>query len=392
MKRYFFLFFALSLLVFTSCKKTEIDSTDLKTFQSSVNDLESSLSTIKQIKFNEALYILKTFGVEGTDDISKLKALSKLIDGKKVPQILAMADQVAKDNNVDWASTSPPSLGEMNIFGSQNATEIDPNDIDAASLSITATPTAIDSILGAKALQIVPRLLNNSGSPISFNGAALETVLEVSSNGTKLLTAKNLMQSNSFKGFTLRFASLPKDKILNDKIDIKITVKSSKKTYQMIKTGVSVNSKTLLEPTAPKMDSTQVAQSNSAIIDPNSPTAPVTATPATPTSNPKATVQKFLNNLSSKNLKGAYEASENPSWGNFEKFSNPNSGFGDIKNLNVNSVSTNTSSDNSASVNANYNVTDKNGNMVALDVTYGLKNTNGIWKISSYKINSSQKK
>jgi hypothetical protein len=392
MKRYFFLFFALSLLVFTSCKKTEIDSTDLKTFQSSVNDLESSLSTIKQIKFNEALYILKTFGVEGTDDISKLKALSKLIDGKKVPQILAMADQVAKDNNVDWASTSPPSLGEMNIFGSQNATEIDPNDIDAASLSITATPTAIDSILGAKALQIVPRLLNNSGSPISFNGAALETVLEVSSNGTKLLTAKNLMQSNSFKGFTLRFASLPKDKILNDKIDIKITVKSSKKTYQMIKTGVSVNSKTLLEPTAPKMDSTQVAQSNSAIIDPNSPTAPVTATPATPTSNPKATVQKFLNNLSSKNLKGAYEASENPSWGNFEKFSNPSSGFGDIKNLNVNSVSTNTSSDNSASVNANYNVTDKNGNMVALDVTYGLKNTNGIWKISSYKINSSQKK
>jgi hypothetical protein len=392
MKRYFFLFFALSLLVFTSCKKTEIDSTDLKTFQSSVNDLESSLSTIKQIKFNEALYILKTFGVEGTDDISKLKALSKLIDSKKVPQILAMADQVAKDNNVDWASTSPPSLGEMNIFGSQNATEIDPNDIDAASLSITATPTAIDSILGAKALQIVPRLLNNSGSPISFNGAALETVLEVSSNGTKLLTAKNLMQSNSFKGFTLRFASLPKDKILNDKIDIKITVKSSKKTYQMIKTGVSVNSKTLLEPTAPKMDSTQVAQSNSAIIDPNSPTAPVTATPATPTSNPKATVQKFLNNLSSKNLKGAYEASENPSWGNFEKFSNPSSGFGDIKNLNVNSVSTNTSSDNSASVNANYNVTDKNGNMVALDVTYGLKNTNGIWKISSYKINSSQKK
>ncbi|MBC7653896.1 MAG: hypothetical protein H7098_05405, partial [Oligoflexus sp.] len=211
MKKYFFLFFAFVLLLFTSCKKTAVDSTNLKTFQSSINDLESSLNTIKQIKFNEALYILKTFGVEGSDDISKLKALSKLLEGKNIPQILTMADQVAMQNNVDWKSTSPPSLGEMNIFATQSATERDPNEIDASSLSITTTAVAIDSILGPRALQITPRLLDNSGAPISFNGAALETVLEVSSDGTKLLTAKNLMQNNNFKGFTLKFASLPKD-------------------------------------------------------------------------------------------------------------------------------------------------------------------------------------
>ena len=388
MKKYFFLFFAFSLLLFTSCKKTAVDSTDLKTFQSSINDLESSLNTIKQIKFNEALYILKTFGVEGSDDISKLNALSKLLEGKNIPQILTMADQVAVQNNVDWKSTSPPSLGEMNIFATQSATERDPNEIDASSLSITTTAVSIDSILGPRALQITPRLLDNSGVPISFNGAALETVLEVSSDGTKLLTAKNLMQTNNFKGFTLKFASLPKDKIINDKIDIKITVKSSKKTYQMIKTGVAINSKTMLQPTEEISDSTKTSSGSSEIIDPNSPIKSNTPT----AENPKSTVLKFLNNLGNQNLKAAYDVSENPSWGNFDKFSNPNSGFGAVKNLSVNSVSANTTSDNSAAVNANYNVTDKNGNTVALDVTYGLKNTNGNWKISSYKINSSQKK
>ena len=392
MKKYFFLFFAFSLLLFTSCKKTEIDSTDLKTFQSSVNDLESSLNTIQQIKFNEALYILKTFGVEGNDDISKLKALSKLLEGKKVPEILTMADAVAEKNSVEWASTSPPSLGEMNIFGNVNATEKDPNEVDASSLSVTTTPISVDSILGPKALQVVPRLLDNSGTPISFTGAALETVMEVSSNGTRLLTSKNLMQNNNFKGFTLRFASLPKEKISNGTIEIKVTVKSSKKTYQMIKASVPVNTKTLLEPTVKRSDSMQIAPPTSEIIDPNAIPVPATATPTAVTGNPKSTVLKFLSNLGSQNLKGAYEVADNPSWGNYDNFSNPNSGFGAVKNLNVNSVTTSNSSDKNAAVNANYNVTDKNGNTVALDVTYGLKNTNGTWKISSYKINSSQKK
>ncbi|MGS0748059.1 hypothetical protein [Halpernia sp. GG3] len=392
MKKYFFLFFAFSLLLFTSCKKTKIDSTNLKTFQSSVNDLESGLNTIKQIKFNEALYILKTFGVEGNDDISKLKALSKLLEGKKVPQILTMADEIAKKNNVEWTSISPPSLGEMNIFGSVNAAEKDPNEIDATSLSITATPIAIDSILGPKALQVVPRLLDNSGASISFSGAALETVMEVSSNGTRLLTAKNLMQNNNFRGFTLRFASLPKDKITDGKIEIKITVKSSKKTYQMIKSSVLVNSKILLEQTVIATDSTKAAPLNSAIIDANGVPITTSTIPPVTVTNPKSTVLKFLNSLGSQNLKGAYEVSENPSWGNYDNFSNPNSGFGAVKNLNVNSVTTSNSTDKNAAVNANYNVTDKNGNTVSLDVTYGLQNKNGTWKISSYKINSSQKK
>ena len=384
-KGYYFLFLALLLL--SACKKTAVDSTSIKTFQNSINDLESSLPTIKQIKFNEALYILKKFGVEGNDDISELKALSKLLNGKKVPEIFAMADKIAQENNIDWTSTGRPSLGEMNIFGTESATEKDPNEINADALTITTTPIAVDSIVGAKALQIIPRLVDNSGKPISFDGAGLETILEVSSNGTRILTSRNLMQNNNFKGFTLKFASLPTDKIFDDKIDIKISVKSSKKTYQMIKTGVSVNSKALSIPVTIDPDNAVSDSTNTNSTNPENPDIAKVAV-----ENPKTTVTKFLNYISTQNLKGAYDASNNPNWGNFEQFSNPNSGFGSVKNLNVSNISTKTVTDNAASVNADYDVTDKSGNTVILNVTYGLKNTNGTWKITSYKINSSKKK
>ena len=48
-------------MLFTACKKDHVDATNTKTLQSSINAMTSSLPTIKQIKFNEALYILKTF-------------------------------------------------------------------------------------------------------------------------------------------------------------------------------------------------------------------------------------------------------------------------------------------------------------------------------------------
>ena len=95
----------------------------------------------------------------------------------------------------------------------------------------------------------------------------------------------------------------------------------------------------------------------------------------------------FLNNLSTQNLKGAYETAENPNWGSYETFSNPNSGFGGVKNISVKNMTTNSTSANAASVNATYDVTDKSGKTTALQVTFGLKNVNGEWKISSYKIN-----
>ena len=59
------------LLVFTSCKKDTVDGSSMKTFQASINEMSTSLSTLEQTKFNEALYILKTFGVEGNTDIQK---------------------------------------------------------------------------------------------------------------------------------------------------------------------------------------------------------------------------------------------------------------------------------------------------------------------------------
>ncbi|MDH6251745.1 hypothetical protein M2347_001472 [Chryseobacterium sp. H1D6B] len=397
MKKFSFLL-VFCLLLFTACKKDHVDATTTKTLQSSINDMASSLNTIQQIKFNEALYILKTFGVEADGDVNELKALGQLINGKKVPEVLSMADQVAQKNGIDWASTAPPSLGEMNIFGDEKAKESDPNDIKANSLSIVTKPTG-DNGTGATAIQIIPRLADGAGNPIAFTGAALETTLEVFSNGVKISTAKNLMQDNNFGGFNLKFSSIPAGKVVDNKIDITVSVKTTSKTFKMSKIGLDVNPSALRVPAPPKVDSTAATQNPSAVIDPNNPNAvppagstdpsaaTPPATPKPPVADPKNTVNKFLNNVSSQNLKAAFDASNNPSWGSYESFSNPTSGFGSVKNLNVKNVTTNLANTNNASVNATYDVTDKNGKVTSLKVTFGLKNVNGDWKISSYKIN-----
>ena len=382
MKRFLFLSI-FSLLFLIGCKKDAVDASSTKAFQESINDMSSSLPTIKQIKFNEALYILKTFGVDAEGDIEELKALAKLLEGKKVPEIFAMADKVAQENGINWASTAPPSLGEMNIFQNIMPSETDVNDIAANSLQITISEVSVDSVLGPKALQIVPRLLDAAGNKVDFENAALETTLEVSSQGIKLLTSKNLMQNNQFKGFYMRFSSLPQEKVIDNKIDIKVTVKTSKKTIQMTKMGVDVNPNALLMP--------QSSENPENIEGTPEENATGTDSPKV-IGDPKNTVVNFLSNLNSQNLKAAYSQSENPNWGSYETFANPTSGFGTVKSVDVTNVSTKTNANNTASVNATYTVTDKSGNATSLDVSYGLKATETGWKITSYKINSSQKK
>ena len=384
MKQFFIILFSAFLLI--SCKKDKVDASSTKALQSSINDMASSLSTLQQVKFNEALYILKTFGVEADGDVNELNALGKLINGLKVPGIFALADKVAQENGIEWTSTGPPSLGEMNIFGAEEAKESDPNDISASSLNLNTKPLAVDSILGPKSLQVIPRLVDASGNPIVFDGAALETVMEVYSSGNRILTAKNLMLNNDFKGFTLRFASLPADKISDNKMDITVSVKTTKKTFKMSKIGVPVNAKALLMPAGNPAENPANPSADIPVLDTYI-TSPSTDTPVAASGDPKTSVTKFLNNLNSQNLKGAYETSDNPSWGSYETFSNPNSGFGAVKNINVKNISTQNSGANAASVNATYDVTDKSGKTTALQVTFGLKNVNGEWKISSYKIN-----
>ena len=148
------IFILLLLFFVVSCKKDRADASSTQAFQSSINDMQSSLNTLQQTKFNEALYILKKFAVPGEDDITELKQLAQLINGKNVQEIFSLADQTAHSNNMIWSSTGPPSLGEMNIFGNVNAEVVDHNDIQATSLDIQIAKVGSDS-LGVKALQIV---------------------------------------------------------------------------------------------------------------------------------------------------------------------------------------------------------------------------------------------
>ncbi len=388
MKKLHILCFTL-LLLFTACKKETVDATNRKTFQSSINDLASSLTTLQQVKFNEALYILKTFGVQGDTDSEEIANLGQLLNGKKVPDIFALADQVAQKNGIAWSSTAPPSLGEMNIFADEKLEEFDANDVKATGLAILTTPSSVDSVLGPKAIQVIPRLVDTQGNRIQFSGAALETVMEVyNSAGTRLLTSKNLMQDNNFKGFNLRMSALPREKVQDGKIDITISVKSTKKTYKMTRMGIPINTKALLMPQMPSRSEVE-APSVSNATETSSETITggqdePSGTP--PAGDPKNTVSTFLSNLGTQNLKGAYNQADNPNWGSFDNFSNPANGFGAVRSITVKNLSTNSTNANSSSVNATYDITDKDGKTTSLNVTFGLKNVGGEWKISSYRI------
>ena len=399
--RYLKYLFLLSFLFLVSCKKDKVDGESLKSFQSSVNDMASSLTTIKQIKFNEALYIIKKFGTNAEGDIDQMNATAKLLNGKNVAEILALADSIAQKQGIEWASTAPPSLGEMNIFEESKPTEVDPNDIQASAISLSVLPASVDSISGPKALMIIPRLVDAQGNKIEFSNAALETVLEVSSGGAKISTSKNLMVNNNFKGFYLKLSSLPFDRIMDNSIDVKVSVKTAKKTLQMTKTGISLNPNALnkpvvTEPTEP------VTNPDGTVTNPDgtttTPTSPDGTTPppvapveaAKPLGDPKASVSKFIGSIGAKNLKAAYEMSNNPSWGSYESFSNANSGFGAIKSISVKSVNTANKTADQATVNANYTVTDNAGKNTDLNVTYTLKASADGWKITGYKINSAK--
>lgn len=152
--------------------------------------------------------------------------------------------------------------------------------------------------------------------------------------------------------------------------------------------GVPVNGQALYTPPAPVVaDSLQTPPP---IVDPQTGETVVPPVPTTKIVNPdpKTTVSKFLNNLSTQNFKAAFDAADNPNWGSYDKFSNPNSGFGSVKNINVKNIAVPYNKDNSANVNVTYDVTDKNGKVSSLNVTYGLKAVNNTWKITTYKINN----
>ena len=151
--------------------------------------------------------------------------------------------------------------------------------------------------------------------------------------------------------------------------------------------GVPVNPKALLSPPGNPAENPANPNTDIPVTDPTDVATGTEIQPAAPSGDPKTSVTRFLNNLGSQNLRGAYDTSDNPNWGSYETFSNPTSGFGGVKNINVKNITTQSSSTNSASVNATYDVTDKSGKTTALQVIFGLKNVNGEWKISSYKIN-----
>jgi hypothetical protein len=366
--------FLMALLGLSSCKKTTVDGSSIKAFQSSINDISAKLSTLQQIKLNEALYIIKKFGVEAEGDINEINAMAKLLEGKNATQILALADALAIEHNMDWSSTAPPSLGNTNIFQNTSAKERDKNDIDAKALNMTVTPVRADSLSGVTALRVTPVLLDGQNQPIEFDEASLETSLEVRSNDKPIYTAKSFIEKNPAKPFTIKFAALPAEDIMDGMISIKITVKTTKKLLQFTKMNVAVNAKAL-KVKAPEVEN--IEPIDTPALNPDS---------SEPKADPKQTVNEFIGHLNASRLQEAYALSDNPNWGSYDNFANPNSGFGAVKSVSLKSMQTLSNSGDKASIKASYTVLNQQGQSANLEVIYQLKSVDQQWKISNYSI------
>lgn len=394
MKKTLFLLFTF-LLLLSSCSKSTIDSSNPISFRNSINKLTSGLDTRQQVKFTEALYIIKTFGSDEETYTKQMEYLMNVLSDKGIKDVFQIADEIAEREGIDWSSTAPPSLGEMNVFETITASEVDPNEIIADDeIYIQVKPTAYDSIKGPQAVRIIPKLMKN-GNPIYFTKATLPTTLEISSGDKVLLKRKNLIVDSDFNGYYLSYSNLNYNDIEDGRVDILITIKASNKMYKTIKRGVRINERVFKSTDELKTitydefsdedldsnDSIKVKSSSEEDVE-----KPIEKPKKQDNTTPQKTVQKFLSSLSAKNLKEAYKTSANPSWGNYDKFSNPNSGFGSVDKLSVKSVKTNSANENTASVDAVYEVEDKNGDKTSLNVTFGLKKVDGVWKISSYTI------
>lgn len=391
----------LLIISLMSCKKDEVDGTNQQAFQESVNDMASDLSTIKQYKFNEALYVIKTFGVNTKGERAKMKELAELLQGKKTDEIFAMADQLAQQNNYDWSSKGTPSMGEMNIFQNLIAAEYDPNDIKASGISIDIQPRGATTTQEANGLQIIPYLVDAKDQKIIFDKAGLETVFEILSNGVQVYRSRSIIMSNNYTGLNLAYNKLNKKLIIDELIDIRVSIVTTSKTHRFLKSGIRVNPDALYTPSdlenTPK--SNPIADTVSLYQPTTNPNTEATTTVLTnentsdtpkPTLSPKAQLSLFLNNLSSKNFKSAYEKSQNNNWGSYDNFANTNSGFGAIQSLEVQSIKMISENDNSAQYETDYKVTDKNGNQTKVKCLYELKLIKNQWKISNYKIISNQ--
>jgi len=98
------------------CKTDKVNGNSIGEFQKSLNELSSSIKTIKQVKLKEALYIIKQFGTKESGDLERMNAVANMLHGKKLAEIFYLADSIAVNNGINWSSNTPPSLGDMAEF------------------------------------------------------------------------------------------------------------------------------------------------------------------------------------------------------------------------------------------------------------------------------------
>lgn len=358
------IFFALLLI---SCKKdySQIDGSSKDTFEASVESISDKLSILQQDKMKEAVKLVYKYSTDTkkTED-ERWQEVYKKLDGKTADQVFVIAEEIAKNNNIKWSSTSMNEL-DSSVFDDEvkpMENGVDTSQIDnAAVIDIKYSPINNDPELN-DGIMIYPNLIDDLGKVINFQNLPLNVTLTFLNKGkvvnviNRQINSSEAGNPSAKKGIKVLYRQFTPESIPDGLVNLEVKASAGNKflygKYSQIKIDLSKTKSTV---------SIQDEIDNQTAAD---------------------NVSSFLEKVGSKNYGTAYALTRNSKWPSEEAFSSTTNGFGAIDNLKVISVGFSSRTEGKITVAAAYQIKDKSGNTKVLKQNFILNKINDDWLIT----------
>lgn len=334
--------------------------------------MKMNLTGIESDKLNEALYLVYTYKTENPLEEKKWEEVRKLLNGKTAEQVFDFAEAIALENNIVWKRNSAPNPQfKLNtpIIEPVNPDE-DYSQIEhAKDLKIQVITYNTDSLEGDDEMMIFPSLVDGNDNPITFTELPLKLLISIKNNDKTVytsnfdFTSSDISAPNRKRGAKISFKMLNPNLMENDLVDIECKLNTPFGYFSAYKRAVKVIIPSKSE------DDPLVKQISAELA--------------------KETVSEFLRNIGRRELLKAYNLSQNPKWNSFEKFSDPQTGYGGISEVEIFSVAVEENSVSTAKVLAKFKLV-RGGIARNITQNFTLKKINEVWKITDSKVINAQ--
>ena len=343
---------------FIQCKNEAptIDSQTEITFNTTFDEISKTLPTLQQEKFKEALYLLFEYDTKQGTDEARWSQVRRLLDGKTSDDIFVMAEQVAQENGISWNRNQAPYPGGI-PKGNVESDEV------LATQENVGLAMELSNVTNG--IKIYPSIIDANGQTIN-NMEAIAATVDVLSDNVLIHTQKfNIpVQSydlmSAFEGFTLSYDKLDQRKITSNMLDVLVRIPHPSR-YLTLRKKIRIPDQYVKGTTAEVNDSIAKAKELELAK-----------------TNPLAT--RFIQNVVSGNLSGAYAISKLDKYGSYNDFSTDEI----IKKLVKGKINSNeiiTSTENRVEVKAN--IADADGKSTDYNIVVEKKDNR--WYIVSFQ-------